>query len=40
MLGASTAETTASMETSHSAEIFRFNPSEIGMLDRQTMTSG
>ncbi len=40
MLGASTAETTASMATSHCREILRFRPSEMGLSLRQTITSG
>ena len=40
MLAASTAETTASMGTSHSSEILRLRSSEIIRSDRHTMTSG
>ena len=40
MLGASTAETTASMGTSHCREILRLRLSEIGLSLRHTMTSG
>ena len=40
MLGASTAETTASMETSQRLEIFRLRFSEMGLSLRQTITSG
>ena len=40
MLGASTAETTASMATSHWSEILRLRLSLIGLSLRHTMTSG
>ena len=40
MLGASTAETTASIGTSQRREILRLSPSSIGLSLRQTMTSG
>ena len=40
MLVASTAETTASIGTSHCSEILRFRLSGIGLSLRQTMTSG
>ena len=40
MLGASTAEMTASMATSHWSEILRLRLSEMGLSLRQTMTSG
>ena len=39
-VSASTAETTASVGTSHNSEILRFRHSEIGWSLRQTMTSG
>ncbi len=40
MLGASTAEITASMATSHWSEILRLSASAMGLSLRQTMTSG
>ncbi len=40
MLGASTAEMTASMGTSHSSDTLRLRLSEMGWSLRHTMTSG
>ena len=40
MLGASTAEITASIGTSHCREILRLRLSEIGLSLRHTITSG